>query len=159
MSRKAQEQTRKNVSKKAAEQGAKTAAKAGSKAASTGAGVAAGGGCAAVAGVVLIIVLIILLLIGLISFMNNMPDITIGKITQWMDEQTENIRVFFAGSISGELGKAYLESTAQYIENMGYDLQGYGFFEIEDEEDKNITYTYRNIKLVYEDNSFKDSER
>lgn len=139
------------ASKKAAEEGAKKAAtaatkvgaKAGASAASAGAGAAAGGAGAAMGpccGIVLLIAIIIFLLIGIVGFFQNMPDMILGKIYEWVDTTMDKFAIAFGadpGSMK-EVPEADLVDTANYLIDMGYDLKGYGFLaKTETKEDVN----------------------
>lgn len=146
-------QIKNEAGKQVANRAKEQAVKEGTKKAATSGGAKAvgagcGGGCATAAGIILVIILIIMLLIGVISFMNNMPDSTIGKITEWLDNTFRGVKVAFSGNIGETLAKEKLEDTAQYIENMGYDLQGYGFLDQQDDEANRVEYYTFQLKGV-----------
>ena len=154
----------KQVGKKAAEEGAKkvavattkAGAKAGSNVASAGARVA-GTAMGPYCGGCLVIAIIIFLLIGIVGFFQNMPDMILGKIYEWVDTAVGRIKISFGADPGdeGSVSNADMVDTANYIMDMGYDLKGYGFLaEVESDEDRenNIAkqetyYTF----LFYED--------
>lgn len=117
-SKRAGQEAGKKAAEQAAKQASKTAAKAGTKVA---------------LGPILfwvgIIILIIIVVVGILFFFITMPGMVVGKIGDAINGLTHNIQNYFAGSeeaIDSVMYKDVL-SVAKYIENMGYDLQGYGF--------------------------------
>ncbi len=149
----AKKEAAKAAAKAAAAEAAKAAAATTAKAAATTAAAATagtGGGCAIGCAVAIVIIVIIILIIGSNSFFSNMPDSIIGKITEWWDDTWRETKVYWAESVSEELAKERLESTAQYVENMGYDLAGYGFLdpgEVEEDEGKKVDYKYIEVDV------------
>ena len=99
--------------------------------------------CATGCGVGCAIIVIVLIIIGFIAFMFNMPDSVRAKVIQWWDDTWRGSKVFWSDSISEALAEERLESTAQYLENMGFDLPGYGFLDpLDEEEEENFSYRY-----------------
>ena len=149
----AKKEAAKAAAKAAAAEAAKAAAATTAKATATTAAAATagtGGGCAIGCAVAIVIIVIIILIIGSNSFFSNMPDSIIGKITEWWDDTWRETKVYWAESVSEELAKERLESTAQYVENMGYDLAGYGFLdpgEVEEDEGKKVDYKYIEVDV------------
>ena len=141
------------TAKAAADTTAKAATVAATKATATAtatATVGTGGGCVLGCGIAIIVIIIIMLIIGANSFFSNMPDSTIGKAMEWWDDTWRETKVYWAESVSDELAKERLENTAQYIENMGYDLAGYGFLdpgEVEEDEGKKVDYKYIEVDV------------
>ena len=107
----------------------KATTKATSNAATKAVSSGLGGGCVSAVGIVIIIILILFLLIGTISFVENMPGNTRGGISKWLDAVFRPVRILFSGSISSTYAEYRINEIADYIENMGYDLEGYGFLE------------------------------
>lgn len=75
---------------------------------------------------IVLAIVIIFLLIGAIQFFTTMPGMMIDKITEVTSGLWADIKGFFEGS------RAYIKEEdqvelANYLQNMGYDLYGYGF--------------------------------
>ena len=147
----------KQVGKKAAEEGAKKAAvattkagaKAGSNVASAGARVA-GTAMGPYCGGCLVIAIIIFLLIGIVGFFQNMPDMILGKIYEWVDTTMDKFAIAFGadpGSMD-EVPEADLVDTANYLIDMGYDLKGYGFL-AKTETKEDVTNNIRKQETYY----------
>jgi len=110
------------------------------------AGGAAAAGTAVAAPVILIIVIIVLVIIfviGIILYFQNMPGQVLGKIK----EVATSFAVAVRASINGDQTNISDEdeiALAQYLENMGYDVEGYGFADVTySEDEKNDTYGAR----------------
>lgn len=103
------------------------------------AGGAAAAGTAVAAPVILIIVIIVLVIIfviGIILYFQNMPGQVLGKIK----EIATNFTVAIRSKINGDQTNVSKEdeiALAQYLENMGYDVEGYGFADVTYSEDEN----------------------
>lgn len=114
-------------------------AAAGGAAGGAAAGGAAAAGTAVAAPVILIIVIIVLVIIfviGIILYFQNMPGQVLGKIK----EIATNFTVAIRSKINGDQTNVSKEdeiALAQYLENMGYDVEGYGFADVTYSEDEN----------------------
>lgn len=100
---------------------------------SAAAGGAAAGGAAAAAWPVLVailiivlIIVIILLIIGAISFFTTVPGMMMDKITEISSGLWQGFKSFFEGN-AAYITEEDQTTLAEYIENMGYDVVGYGF--------------------------------
>lgn len=133
-----------------------TAATAGGSAATGGAaatagGSAAAGGAAAAAGpvilVILVIVIVIIIIIGLIGFFVAMPGSVVGKIGSVMNDIWTRAQIFVNGNNAAEIlvSKEDVVDAAQYLDQMGYDLAGYGF--LSDEIEDTVSAEKDNSKL------------
>ena len=119
------------------------AAAGGAAAGGTAAGGAAAGGAAAGAAVaapviliIVVVVLIIIFIIGIVLYFQNMPGQVLGKIK----EVATSFAVAVRASINGDQTNISDEdeiALAQYLENMGYDVEGYGFADVTYSEDEN----------------------
>ena len=115
-------QASKEASKKAAKEASKQAGKAAAKA-----------GTKAALGPVLfwaiIIILIIIVVVGILFFFICMPGMVVGKIGDAINSFFSSVGDFFDGSDQAVsmVTKEEVVKAARYVENMGYDLQGYGF--------------------------------
>ena len=75
---------------------------------------------------IVLAIVIILLLIGAIQFFTTMPGMMIDKITEITSGLWEEIEVFFTGN-GARIKEEDQVELANYLQNMGYDLYGYGF--------------------------------
>lgn len=81
-------------------------------------------------GPAMIVIVIIILLIGLLSFITNMPDMVLGKLTEYLNNSITSTAVSWGiGKADMLWAQKNVTKTATYLENMGYDLLGYGFLE------------------------------
>lgn len=118
----------------AAGAGASAGASAG---AAAGAGVAAAG--IGVFGIVIIVILAIIIIIGIIFFFIAMPGMVVGKIADAINKFRENVEAFFDGNNAAKIfvNREQVLGAAEYLSQMGYDLQGYGF--LDDNVEKKMT--------------------
>lgn len=121
-------QASKEASKKAAEQAAKQAGKAAVKA---GSKLALG----PILFWVILIVLIIIFIVGILFFFITMPGIVVGKIGDAINGFRTAVGDYVDSTNKAEkVVKEEVVKAAKYVENMGYDLQGYGFLSHNDNE-------------------------
>lgn len=99
----------------------------------TAGGTAAGGGLLAAAWpvavailIIVVIIVIILLVIGAISFFTTVPGMMMDKITEIGSGFWKGFKSFFEGN-AAYITEEDQTKLAEYIENMGYDIVGYGF--------------------------------
>lgn len=115
------------------------AAAGGAAAGGAAAGGAAAGGAAAAGGlaaaawpvtlailIIVAIIVIILLIIGAISFFTTVPGMMMDKITEISSGFWRGFKSFFEGN-AAYITEEDQTTLAEYIENMGYDVVGYGF--------------------------------
>lgn len=70
----------------------------------------------------------ILILIGLIIFFTTLPGLIIGKIKEIGRNLVGNLMGILNGdSTTAKISQEDINELAQYVQDMGYDLQGYGF--------------------------------
>ena len=142
--------------------GAGSAGAAGAAGAGAGAGTAAGGastaaGVAAAAPVIPIIIIaiiVIIFIIGIIGFFTVMPGLILGKLKKFGFQILEGLK----GAITGNskiVTQDEIKGVAQYIQNLGYDIQTYGFADVtykkktkKDIEDNNASSTKEINKIV-----------
>ena len=112
--------------------GASTVSANAAGAAGTG---AAGAGVATTIGpvilIIAIIIIIIIVVIGIIFFFTTMPGMVVGKIGEAINKFREGVEDFVNG---GDAAQIYVDrqqviDAAEYLETMGYDLEGYGFLD------------------------------
>ena len=124
----------------AAEAGGGAAAAEGGAAAAAaeGAGGAAAAGGISVLGIVLIVILIILILIGIFGFLTAVPSMTVEKAKEFVQGIWDGIQGYFIGADKARVNDEELVEVAQYLYDMGYDLEGCGFVnKVEFEKDAN----------------------
>ena len=74
------------------------------------------------------VTIFIIYLVGVIGFLTTMPGLVLGKIGEIGKNLWKKICVWFAGGdVSRYVENEDILDLAQYLENMGYDIQSYGF--------------------------------
>lgn len=124
-----------NAEKQALNQGAKAGATTG-KAAVTSAGTAV---ALPIIIIIIVVILLIILIIGIFLFFQNMPGEILGKVK----DVATNLGIAIRSRINGDstnISKEDEIELAQYLENMGYDVEGYGFADVTYNESGNDTY-------------------
>lgn len=133
--------------------GAAGAAGAGTAAggASTAAGVAA---AAPVIPIIIIAIIVIIFIIGIIGFFTVMPGLILGKLKKFGLEVVEGLKGVAIGNYKVVTQSERIE-IAQYIQNLGYDIQTYGFADVKykkktkkEIEDKDASSTKQITKIV-----------
>lgn len=132
-----------------------TAGATGGAGAGTAAGAGAGAGTAeavagtgvtgagiGVLGIALIIILILIVVIGIIFFFITMPGMVVGKIGDAINSFRENVEAFMDGNNAAKIfvNREQVLGAAEYLNQMGYDLDGFGF--LDDEVKKKMTAQY-----------------
>ena len=81
----------------------------------------------------LLIVLAIIVLIGLIMSFTVMPSNFMGKTKKFVEGMMQQFCGFIWGDNTSPLSNSSedVKDLANYIQNMGYDIQGYGFGDVE----------------------------
>ena len=117
----------------------KLAKKAAKKGASKGAATAAAGPVIFWATVVIVVIII---LVGIIMFFATMPGMVMEKLKELFKALGDAIASFFGADTTIQIEDDQIYETLDYLENMGYDLKGYGFlhgyFEKSDENTSKI---------------------
>ena len=133
--------------------GGATSAGAGTAAggASTAAGVAA---AAPVIPIIIIAIIVIIFIIGIIGFFTVMPGLILGKLKKFGFQILEGLKGATTGN-SKIVTQDEIKGVAQYIQNLGYDIQTYGFADVtykkktkKDIEDNNASSTKEINKIV-----------
>lgn len=93
---------------------------------------------------IIVIIIIIIIVMGIIMLLMALP----GLFLEQLDEFAGNIWGNFSGLFTGDsttakVGKKQVLNLAQYLENMGYDIQTYGLGEVTYKDDGK-TYNNRN---------------
>lgn len=74
-----------------------------------------------------LIVLIIIIIIGLWGFLHYMPGLAIGKIKEFAEAASDFVQSFFIPEAMVDIKDEDINNLANYLEEMEYDLVGYGF--------------------------------
>ena len=142
--------------------GAGSAGAAGAAGAGAGAGTAAGGASAAagvaaaapVIPIIIIAIIVIIFIIGIIGFFTVMPGLILGKLKKFGLEVVEGLKGVAIGNYKVVTQSERIE-IAQYIQNLGYDIQTYGFADVKykkktkkEIEDKDASSTKQITKIV-----------
>lgn len=86
--------------------------------------------------VIIIAIIVIILLIGLILFFTTLPGMIKGKINNFFRKAWGGIVYSTIGNTTGYVGSDQEIELAEYIQNMGYDIVGCGFADVEYDEDE-----------------------
>lgn len=78
-------------------------------------------------GIALLIILIIILLIGIIVFLVTMPGMVMEKLKAMFQELGNKVAAFFGGDTTRQIEDEEIYEILDYLQDMGYDLKGYGF--------------------------------
>ena len=82
---------------------------------------------APVLGVVAIVVLVIVLAIGIASFLVTMPGLAIGELKNLAMDFGKGIASYFGADSTKMVDDEEIIKLLNYLDDMGYDLKGYGF--------------------------------
>ena len=87
--------------------------------------------------IVIAIIFAIFLLIGLVIFLVTLPGLILGKVQDFGNSilNNANLKIWGKETISNTEVQSQMQELAQYIQNMGYDLQSYGFGNITNKDD------------------------
>ena len=123
-------------------------------AASAGATSAGSTAVAAAAPALPIILIVIILVIGIIGFFTVMPGMILGKLKKFGFRILEGLKGATTGN-SKIVTQEELKGVAQYIQNLGYDIQSYGFADVKykkptkkDLEDNKVSTNKEISKIV-----------
>lgn len=130
-----------------------TAAAAGGSTAASGASAAAAAAAPALP-IILIVILVVILVIGIIGFFTVMPGMILGKLKKFGFRILEGLKGATTGN-SKIVTQEELKGVAQYIQNLGYDIQSYGFADVKykkptkkDLEDNKVSTNKEISKIV-----------
>ena len=82
---------------------------------------------APVLGVVAIVVLVIVMAIGIASFLVTMPGLAIGELKKMAYDFGKSIASYFGAAEQRMVDEDRINILLDYLDDMGYDLKGYGF--------------------------------
>ena len=90
-------------------------------------------------GIALLVILIIIFLIGIIVFLLTMPGMVMEQLKALFHELGNKVAAFFGADTTQQIEDEEVFEVLDYLEDMGYDLKGYGFLtEFYDESDTDI---------------------
>ena len=128
-----------------------TTSNLGNEAGAKTAGVAA---AAPVIPIIIIAIIVIIFIIGIIGFFTVMPGLILGKLKKFGFQILEGLKGATTGN-SKIVTQDEIKGVAQYIQNLGYDIQTYGFADVtykkktkKDIEDNNASSTKEINKIV-----------
>ena len=99
-------------------------------------------------GIALLIILIIILLIGIIVFLVTMPGMVMEKLKAMFKELGCKVAAFFGADTSKQIEDEEVYEILDYLQDMGYDLKGYGFLtEFMDDSDMQEYSNDKNVDL------------
>ena len=78
-------------------------------------------------GIALLVILIIIFLIGIIVFILTMPGMVMEKLKAFFEALGNAVAAFFGGDTTAMIDDEEVYEILDYLEDMGYDLKGYGF--------------------------------
>lgn len=85
---------------------------------------------------IIIAILLIIFLIGIIMLLITMPGLILGKLDEMAGNIWGNFSGYFTGdSTTAKVTKQDVLDLAQYVENMGYDIQTYGLGDVTYKDD------------------------
>ena len=91
---------------------------------------------------VLIAILIIIILVGVIGFFTSIPGLLVGQIKEFAKNMWDGIQSLFTTEANAYVNDEDVIDLANYLEEMDYNLVGYGFVEIDlDEISTYLDYT------------------
>lgn len=130
-----------------------TAAAAGGTTAASGASTVVAAAAPALP-IILIVILVVILVIGIIGFFTVMPGMILGKLKKFGFRILEGLKGATTGN-SKIVTQEELKGVAQYIQNLGYDIQSYGFADVKykkptkkDLEDNKVSSNKEISKIV-----------
>ena len=124
---KVKKEVQKEVAKRAAETSAKLAAKSSIFAA-----------LGPILVWVLIIIVAIIIIVGIIMFFMTVPGMVMEQLKEFASDLADSIFSYFGADTTRQIDEQEIYDVLNYLEQMGYDLKGYGFInENADENDAN----------------------
>lgn len=85
---------------------------------------------------IIVVIIAIIFIMGLVMFYTLMPGLILGKLDELAGNIWANFYGFFTGDFTtATISKQDVIDLAQYMENMGYDVQTYGLGEVTYKED------------------------
>ena len=91
-----------------------------------------------------IIIVAIIVIIGIIMFFMTMPGMVMEKLKAILKEAGNYIAAFFGADTTEQIDDIEIFETLNYLEEMGYDLKGFGFLTGYYENESDITSDDRN---------------
>ena len=76
---------------------------------------------------VLVFILILIIIIGIVMFFITMPGMVMDKLKELAKGVADAFSSFFGGDDTAQIDDEQIYETLDYLDQMGYDLKGYGF--------------------------------
>ncbi len=100
--------------------------------------------------VIIAILLIVIFLVGIFAFLLLGPESVRGMLVKFADDIWTSVKGVFYGQAEAQVKEEQILEVAEYLENMGYSLEGYGFGEVtRDESTGKITSVAGPYLLAY----------
>ena len=85
---------------------------------------------------VAVVVLVVVIAIGTAVFLHTLPGVAMSKLKAYGKKMANNLASWFGESTIEQVDEEIIYNTLDYLDNMGYDLKGYGFItDYKSEED------------------------
>lgn len=108
---------------------------------------------------VFIVLVAIILLIGIIMFIVTMPGMIMDKLKNLAEGIADAWLAWWGQSTTDQVDDEKVYETLDYIEDMGYDLKGYGFLtDYTGSEEQLENYVYRNFNKIWDAVKILDTE-
>ena len=88
--------------------------------------------------IIVVVLLVVLFLMGILAFILLGPESVRGMITQFADDLWTSVKGVFYGQATAQVKEEQILQVAEYLDNMGYKLEGYGFGDVERDENGKI---------------------
>lgn len=88
--------------------------------------------------IIVVVLLVVLFLMGILAFILLGPESVRGMITQFADDLWTSVKGIFYGQAEAQVKEEQILQVAEYLDNMGYKLEGYGFGDVERDENGKI---------------------
>ncbi len=74
-----------------------------------------------------VVICVLIILIGIIMFLATMPGMAVQKLKKIFNDLGNYVAAFFGADTTKQISSEQIFNTLDYIEDMGYDLKGFGF--------------------------------
>ena len=99
---------------------------------------------------VFIVLLIVILVIGIVMFIVTMPGMVMDKLKDLAEDVANAWNAWWGESTADQVEDEKVYETLDYIEDMGYDLKGYGFLtDYTGNEDQLLNYVLRRFEKTW----------
>lgn len=99
--------------------------------------------------IALAIAIIFIVIVGIVSFILMGPESIRGKFIELVDDMWASVKGIFIGKAEASVKKEQIVNVAQYLDNMGYKLEGYGFGDVKRDDNGKVTDIDSKYLLAY----------